>query len=210
MAEGDVPAPVVWVLFVLGIVALGLLLQKRCNQNYYAPNSLHNRSERRRASEQGHARADTRRAAEAFGDVVLQVASSGMHGYSGSESSMLGVFELQAEAEAVNEKPTYKKPGEDLYLFYTGRPRSFLMGSWTVGSGACKAEYLVAPQPGSSPKSMGAWAVKSAAQTPGGEHAHGWTVFDARCHKRYGVFVEVVARTASEVVTRGADDVSAL
>ena len=206
MAERDVPAPVVWVLFVLGIVALGLLLQKRCNQERRG--SLHNRSERRRASEQGHARADTRRAAEAFGDVVLQVASSGMHGYSGSESSMLGVFELQAEAEAVNEKPTYKKPGEDLYLFYTGRPRSFLMGSWTVGSGACKAEYLVAPQPGSSPKSMGAWAVKSAAQTP--QHAHRWTVFDARCHTRYGVFVEVVARTASEVVTRGADDVSAL
>ena len=65
-------------------------------------------------------------AAEAAGDVALVA-----EGYAGSSASYLGVFERQEEV--VQGRPTYKKKGQEMFLFYTAR------GKWMGGSDTSKA-----------------------------------------------------------------------
>ena len=80
------------------------------------------------------------KAARAFGDVAMQA-----DGYTGKKAERLGVFELQAEV--VQGRPTYKKRGEQMFLFYS------TVGFWMVG-------------PDTS-KTSGGWAANSGAMTPG-------------------------------------------
>ena len=83
------------------------------------------------------------------GDVALQA-----EGYAGRNAGKLGVFELQEEV--VQDRPTYKKQGEEQFLFYTG-------GSWMVGDDTSKAK--------------GWWSVTSTARTPGAI-TEPWKVYD--------------------------------
>jgi hypothetical protein len=80
--------------------------------------------------------------AKAYGHVALQA-----EGYVGPNASMLGVFELQEDM--VQERPTYKMPGKEMFLFYSSRDR------WIVGRDTSEARC--------------SWrtAKMSAAQTPG-------------------------------------------
>jgi hypothetical protein len=64
--------------------------------------------------------------AEKFGDVVLEAS-----GYRGTNAIKLGVFKL--EEKMVENRPTYKKPGEKQFLFYTKN------GWWQVGPDTSKA-----------------------------------------------------------------------
>ena len=65
-------------------------------------------------------------------------------GYAGGYACFLGVFELQDEV--VQGRPTYKKPGEEVFLYYsTG-------GSWMVSDDTSKA--------------TGWWKATSAAKMP--------------------------------------------
>ena len=87
-------------------------------------------------------------------EVVLAV-----EGYSGLHAEWLGVYERQDEV--VEGRPTFKKPGEEQYLFYT------TTGKWAVHS--------------DTSKDSGVWVVESAARTPGaiGHFSDGpWMVFD--------------------------------
>jgi hypothetical protein len=71
--------------------------------------------------------------------VALQV-----NGYTGKNAGCLGVFELQTEV--VQGRPTYKKRGKKLFLYYS------TIGKWTIGSDT------------SDPK--GNWKATSDAMTP--------------------------------------------
>ena len=97
--------------------------------------------------------------AKAFGDVALMA-----EGYAGAFAKYLGVFELQEDV--VQERPTYKKKGQKLFLFYN------TAGCWLVGSDT------------SDPR--GWWKVASAATTPGAitetwkvHDGHGWVEVSA-------------------------------
>ena len=64
--------------------------------------------------------------------------------YVGLNASKLGVFEMREDV--VRRRPTFKKQGEDEFLFYDTH------GNWTVGNDTSKAQ--------------GCWMVKSKARTP--------------------------------------------
>ena len=84
-----------------------------------------------------------------LGDIALQA-----DGYKGTNSSVVGIFELQAEKK--HGRPTFKTPGKDSRLFYSGI-------SWMVGDDTSKA--------------IGSWKVVSSAFTPD-EITEAWTVYD--------------------------------
>jgi serine/threonine protein kinase len=101
---------------------------------------------RRRAA----AAAEAEAAAE--GDVVLQA-----KGYSGYNAGRLGVFERQQEV--VQGRPTYKKRGEKVFLFYTAG------GHWMVGE--------------DTSVNRGGWKARSAARTPSAI-TEPWEVYDGK------------------------------
>jgi len=76
-------------------------------------------------------------------------------GYAGHNAEWLGLYERKDEV--VEGRPTFKKPGEEQYLFYTTN------GKWAVHS--------------DTSKDSGMWMVESTAKTPGAI-AEPWTVFD--------------------------------
>ena len=109
-------------------------------------------------------------AGEESGDIALQ--AKPLLYISPYYENLTGVFELQAEA--AQGRPTFKKPGQDIFLFYATN------GAWYVGP------HTSAPG--------GWWKVESAASTPGAI-TEAWTMHDGNG------WVEV---SAARVVTRAA------
>ena len=115
--------------------------------------------------------------AEAYGDVALQIPFL----ITTTAAKGGGVFERQAEV--VESRPTYKKPGEEAFLFYVAGDAA-TDGYWMVGPDTSKAE--------------GYWKVKSKAKTPGAINRESVWEHSPRLYSFYNVpAAKIVKATAA-------------